>query len=157
MSASPRKLSCYKRILVLSRNTAWVTPLTMAGLLAWVVLWIHLSSLNKSPLPLDHLVTVHDIIDLFSFNCALCASLTSFSLTCRLRERAEAQKQSPNRHGKGSIEVEPGKCRGSVAWKWDLLSLCCSTDTLGPSYWSGEHHLTVLLKWHNLIQWDYFK
>lgn len=58
----------------------------VAGLLAWVVLQIHLSPLNKSPLPLDHLVTVHDIIDFSAFDCAPCAAPSSFSLTHRLRE-----------------------------------------------------------------------
>lgn len=41
----------------------------VAGFVAWVVLRIYLSSPNKTPLPLDHLVTVHDIIDFFSFIC----------------------------------------------------------------------------------------
>lgn len=67
-SQNPGNLFCYK-ILALSKEHSQGYLSAVSGLIACVVLRIHLSSPNKSPLPLDHLVTVHDIIDLFSFIC----------------------------------------------------------------------------------------
>lgn len=127
-------------------------PPCCGGLFAWIVLWTHLSSLNTSLLPLDHLVTVCNISYDF-FNCAPCPAPSFFSLTRRLIERTEVQQQSPSQYGRGR------ECWG---WAGKEEGICACEIycpfTLARIFWVlhvGDHHLTVVLKWHHLVQQDY--
>lgn len=86
-----------------TRNQGYLSA--VAGLVVWV-LRIHLSSLNKSPLPLNHLVTVHDIIDFFFFICVPWAAPSFFSLAHRLRkDRGSLTKSQPTWERKGALRL----------------------------------------------------
>lgn len=110
MSATSSFVSRIQKTFLIQKN------ISVAGLLSWVVLQIHLSSLNNPP-ALDHLVTVHDTMDFSSFSCAPCAAPSSFSLTHRLREHRQTFDSNvpANTGEEGNIEVEHGKSKGSVA------------------------------------------